>query len=142
MAEIVRKGTRIARFSRYVPETIRTYLPAWLAQNQAAMAIHPYLRGEHRHPVASNTQCTQQSEQLRRMATTPYGRLILNSTNQALNLRGVRMPGEEEVPVIWKEFWLKNKMLARQNAINRSAIGYGQAYTTVLPGQIGIKAED
>ena len=142
MAEIVRMGTRFSRFSRYVPETIRTYLPAWLAQNQAAMAIDPYLRGEHPLPVASNTQSTQEREQLRRMATTPYGRLILNSTTQALNLRGVRMPGEEEVPTIWKEFWLKNKMLARQNAINRSAIGYGQAYTTVLPGQIGIKAED
>src|SRR5699024_11890539 len=114
MAEMVRTGSRFSRYSRDVPDTIRTHLPALLAQNHAAMAIDPYLRGEHPLPVASNTQSTQEREQLRRMATTPYGRLILNSTTQALNLRGVRMPGEEEVPVIWKEFWLKNKMLARQ----------------------------
>lgn len=142
MAEIVSMGTRFSRYSRYVPEVIRSYLPAWLAQQQAALSIDPYLRGEHPLPVASNTQSTQEREQLRLMATTPYGRLILNSTTQALNLRGVRMPGEEEIPPIWKEFWLRNKMLARQNAINRSAIGYGQAYSTVLPGQLGIKAED
>lgn len=142
MAEIVSMGSRFSRYSKYVPEVIRTYLPAWLAQQQAALAIDPYLRGEHPLPVASNSQSTQEREQLRLMATTPYGRLILNSTTQALNLRGVRMPGNEEVPPIWKDFWLKNKMLARQNAINRSAIGYGQGYSTVLPGQLGLKSED
>lgn len=142
MAEIVTMGTKFSKYSRYVPEVIRTYLPAWLAQQNAALAIDPYLRGEHPLPVASNSQSTQEREQLRLMATTPYGRLILNSTTQALNLRGVRMPGNEDVPPIWKEFWLRNKMLARQNAINRSAIGYGQAYSTVLPGQLGLKAED
>lgn len=142
MAEIVKMGTRFSRFAKYVPETIRTYLPVWLAQNQAAMAIDPYLRGEHPLPVSSNTQSTQEREILRKMATTPYGRLILNSTTQALNVRGVRSPGEEEIPGVWRDFWLKNKMVARQNAIFRSAVGYGQGYTSVLPGQLGISAED
>src|SRR5699024_7701830 len=142
MAEIVKMGTRFSRFAKYVPETIRTYLPVWLAQNQAAMAIDPYLRGEHPLPVSSNTPSTQQREILRKMATTPYGRLILNSTTQALNVRGVRSPGEEEIPGVWRDFWLKNKMVARQNAIFRSAVGYGQGYTSVLPGQLGISAED
>src|SRR5699024_1148868 len=66
----------------------------------------------------------------------------LNSTTQALNVRGVRSPGEEEIPGVWRDFWLKNKMVARQNAIFRSAVGYGQGYTSVLPGQLGISAED
>lgn len=142
MAEIVKVGQRMARYSSYVPTVIQTYLPAWLAQQQAALAVDPYLRGEHPLPVSSNSQSTQEREALRRLAATPFGRVILNSTTQALNVRGVRMPGSDEVPQVWRDFWLRNKMVARQNAIWRPAIGYGQGYTSVLPGQLGINAED
>src|SRR5699024_10434450 len=138
MAAIVMMGTRFSRLAKYVPESIRTYLPVWVAQNQAAMAIDPDLRGQHLLQATSNAPSTQEREILRKMATTPYGRLILNSTAQALNVRGVRSPGEEEIPGVWRDFWLKNKMVARQNAIFRSAVGYGQGYTSVLPGQLGI----
>lgn len=142
MAEIEKKGAGAGRYRGYVQDVLRTYLPAWLAQQDAALSIDPYLRGEHPLPVASAKLNTKERDQLRYLASTPHARLLLNSSTQALNLRGIREPGSDEIPPMWKEFWVRNRMPARQNAIHRSAIAYGCAYSSVLPGQLGIKGED
>lgn len=126
----------------YVSDVLRNYLPAWLAQRDVALAVDPYLRGEHPLPIASNSQSKNELEQLRYLAFTPYARLILNTSIQALNIKGMRAEGEDDQPEVWKKLWIRNGMEARQIARWRSAVGYGQAYSTVLPGQLGLKQED
>lgn len=129
------------RKASYVSDVLRTYLPAWVAQRDVALAVDPYLRGEHPLPVASSSQTKTELEQLRTLAFTPYARLILNTSIQALNIKGVRVEGADDQPEAWKSFWLRNGMEARQIARWRSAVGYGHGYSTVLPGELGIKGE-
>lgn len=138
MAEVARSSYR---YAGYVPAVIRTYIGVWDAARQAALYIDPYLRGEHPLPIASNSQTQAEQYELRKIAGTPYGRMILKSSTQALRVKGLRVPGERETPEIWDKLWTRNKMKARQNGITRSAVGYGVGYSLLLPGELGITRE-
>ncbi len=67
--------------------------------------------------------------------------LVVNSVAQGLFVDGFRASDPETHRVttsdnvrIWHDLWQANRMDARQAAIYRSAITYGSAYATVLPG--------
>lgn len=130
------------RKGSYVTDVLRNYLPAWVAQRDVALAVDPYLRGEHPLPIASASQSKTELEQLRYLSSTPYARLILNTSIQALNIKGVRVKGQDDQPEAWQKLWIRNGMEARQLGRWRSAVGYGHGYSTVLPGQLGLKQED
>ena len=128
-----------SRYRNYVPAVIRNYITAWKASRDAALVVDPYLRGEHPLPLASNNRTKQEEAALRKIASAPYGRLILRSCTQSIKLRGVLEPGSTETPPIWRDLWLANRMPARQVGRVRSAIGFGVAYSSVLPGSLGIE---
>ena len=130
------------RLGSYVRDVLATYLDAWVAQRDVALSVDPYLRGEHPLPIASQSQTKTELEQLRTLAFTPYARLILNSSIQALNIKGVRVEGADDQPEAWKKFWIRNGMEARQLARWRAAVGYGHGYSSVLPGELGLKGEE
>lgn len=140
MAEVV--AYRSGRYASYVPAVIRNYIGAWGAQRDAALAIDPYLRGEHALPIMSNSQGKEEQAALREIAQTPYGRLILRSCTQGLKVKGVRIGDSDDTPEIWNKLWMKNRMQARQTGIVRAAVGYGHSYTSVLPGLLGLKQEE
>lgn len=131
-----------ARYKNYVPALIRTYITAWKASRDAAFTVDPYLRGEHPLPLASNNRTKSEEAELRKIASAPYGRLILRSCTQAIKLRGVLEPGSSDTPAIWKDLWLANRMDARQVGRVRSAIGFGIGYSSVLPGKLGLEGKD
>lgn len=135
-----------SRNASYVQTVLATYIPAWLAQRTAALYVDPYLRGETPFSLIGNSQQqTAEREKLKALATTPYVRTILHSATQALNITGFRVDGGEEddgVPEIYKKFWIGNRMEARQNGIWRPSIGYGAAYTSVLPGPRGLSGKE
>lgn len=139
-------STTAARNSSYVQSVLSTYIPAWLAQRTAALYIDPYLRGETPFSlIGNNQQQTAEREKLKALATTPYARTILHTSTQSLNITGFRVDGgsdDDEVPEIYKKFWIGNRMEARQNAIWRPGIGFGASYTVVLPGQRGISGKE
>ena len=151
MAQLVKEVDAVvsrtaSRNASCVQTVLATYIPAWLAQRTAALEIDPYLRGETPFSLIGNhQQGTAEKEKLKALATTPYVRTILQSSTQALNITGFRVDGgndDEEVPEIYRKFWLGNRMEARQNGIWRPSIGFGASYTVVLPGPRGLSGKE
>ncbi len=68
---------------------------------------------------------------LARKSQTNFLPLVLDIFSQSLKVDNY-LSGES-TPSVW-EWWLRNKMAARQTGINRTALHYGVAYATVLPG--------
>ena len=59
--------------------------------------------------------------------------LVIDSVAQSMYVDGYRAPqGDDESPA-W-DIWQRNRLDARQIGVHRAALGYGVAYTVVLPG--------
>ena len=124
-----------ARYSGYVVELLRHYFPLWKAQKDHALAMDPYVTGRHPLPIAAKGQTKAEQDQLREIARTPYGTLIINSCVQAMKVTGIRSADDSEMPDIWRNLWTKNRMGARQVGIIKPAIAYGLSYSSILPGE-------
>ena len=127
-----------SRYRSYTVELIRSYFPLWKAQKEHALAMDPYITGNHPLPIAADGQTKAEQAALREIARTPYGTLIINASVQALKVTGIRSADDTEMPEIWRNLWAKNRMNARQEGIFRPAIGYGSSYSSLLPGTIGL----
>lgn len=68
---------------------------------------------------------------LARKSQTNFLPLVLDIFSQSLKVDNY-LSGET-TPKVW-EWWLRNKLNARQTGINRTALHYGVSYATVLPG--------
>lgn len=127
-----------ARYSGYVVELLRHYFPLWKAQKDHALAMDPYITGNHPLPIAAKGQTKAEQDALREIARTPYGTLIINSCVQAMKITGIRSADDSEMPDIWRNLWARNRMGARQVGFIRPAIAYGLSYSSILPGEIGL----
>lgn len=75
-----------------------------------------------------------EKEQLARLAYTPILRLIVEECAQQMILEGVQSPGRDTA-ALWDP-WERNGMPSRQGALFNATLGYGLAYTQILPGMV------
>ncbi|WP_117198072.1 phage portal protein [Nocardiopsis sp. TNDT3] len=70
------------------------------------------------------------------LAKTPWLGLVVSAVSQSMYVDGYRTPTGGSVDPVWA-IWQRNGMDARQVALRRAGLAYGQAYETVLPGDSG-----
>lgn len=91
--------------------------------------------------IAVPQHASTEQKGLRDLAESGWMRLVVTNLAQQLLAEQAtssqRTPPENErvAPVMMP--WLRNRMESRQRAIHRAALGYGYAYTTVMPGDTG-----
>lgn len=69
-------------------------------------------------------------------STTNFLPLLVDTFSQVMKVDGYFQKGSAEDATPW-QWWQRNRMGARQTGIHRSALQYGVAYATVLPGDKG-----
>lgn len=106
--------------------------PAFRSERDRLDKIDTWLRWDHDSPFMPRER-TKEYKQLADRAQTPWGSLIVTSVAQAMYVDGYRSQSETENSQAWN-WWQINGMDSRQIAIHRAMLGYGLAYTTVLPG--------
>jgi len=112
-AMIAHRGTKTARLDRIRSYVRDTYEPTWLAAGTPT-----------------------ELRVLARMSRVNLLRLVVDSVTQAMYVDGYRGQGAAEDEAAW-EIWQRNRMDARQIGVHRAALTYGEAFCTVLPGQLG-----
>lgn len=73
---------------------------------------------------------------LRDLSETPWLGLVITTVAQLLHGELIRTATDRNLDAMWAP-WQKNRMHARQHAIHRAALAYGQAFASVLPGDQG-----
>ena len=76
---------------------------------------------------------TAELRYLLELSKTPWLNLVVTTVAQTLYVDGYRSPDQRDNSPLWRT-WQANKFNARQIAIHRSALAYGYAYATSLPG--------
>lgn len=98
--------------------------------------IHAYLAGTPNDLyMPPNARASTEYNSLRGKAVVNYVGLVVDVMAQGLIVEGYRTkaaPGD--TPNTAWETWQANQMDKRQTGLNRSAVSYGVAYTTTLPG--------
>lgn len=110
-------------------------VPGWQQERQKLDRIDNWLRWTP-EKVRVPTSADQEEKYLRDLAETPWLSLVVTTVAQQLVAELVRSAKSLNVDQLW-EPWVRNRMPSRQRAIHRAALGYGYAYTTVLPGDSG-----
>jgi len=113
-------------------------LPLYQAEQEQLDYIDRWARWDHDDPHAPRASTTEYKELIGR-SQTPWLSLVVTATAQSLYVEGYRDAEGNDSPA-W-EYWQRNGMDRRQMAIHRAAVGYGSAYTTVLPGKDPITGE-
>ena len=116
-----------------------TLLPAFFAEREKLDRIDRWLRWDHDEPVSAR-QASREHNELRARAQTPLGDLIVTAVAQELYVEGHRRSDDQEDTSGWSA-WQANGMDSRQIALHRAALGYGEAYASVLPGQTTLGEE-
>ena len=107
-------------------------LPAFFEERRKLDVIDSWMRWDHDKPVSAH-QATREHQELAKRAQTPLGSLIVTAAAQELYVEGYRRSDAPEDKGPWRA-WQVNGMDARQIALHRAALGYGEAYNVVLPG--------
>lgn len=81
-------------------------------------------------------RASTEQKQLRDMSRTPYLGLVVTSLSQTLAVDGYRQPTEMRHSGPWAT-WRANGMPARQLALHRAVLTFGDAYLVVMPGRDG-----
>jgi hypothetical protein len=124
------------------PEAMRELLndellPAYKLDRNVLDRIDGWMRWK---PEDAKTKATSDKEikYLKEISKTPWAKLVVESTAQALAVEGLYAPHEtiESMDPLWAP-WDRNDMETKQGAIHRAACGYGSAYTATLPGDTG-----
>lgn len=87
------------------------------------------------------SHANREQKNLRDLSESGWMGLVVTNVAQQLFAEQIRStirkaPEGEKVAPIWLP-WLRNRMPSRQRAIHRAALGYGYAYTSVMPGDTG-----
>lgn len=105
--------------------------PAYRDQRSKMDIIDSWLRLTHEGPKIPRN-ASQEHKWIATLAKTPLLSTVVTTVSQALYCTGYKTALQGENP--WRT-WQANDMDASQIRIHRAAIGYGTAYTVVLPGQ-------
>lgn len=92
--------------------------------------------GAYRSTVEIPADAPPLMRELARKSETNYLPLLVKTFSQVMKVDGyVTAEGEGETdPWVW---WQRNRMDSRQTGLTRSALSYGAAYATALPGTYG-----
>lgn len=110
-------------------------LPAQIAERQRLDVIDKWWRWNPEEIVLPN-HADREQRALREVSETPWLSLVVTTIAQQLVCELIRSGETDEVGELWKP-WQRNRMQSRQRAIHRAALGYGYAYSTVMPGDSG-----
>lgn len=106
--------------------------PAFKAERERLNGIDKWYRWEPEDPKLPRG-ATAELKYLLKLSKTPWLNLVVTTVAQTLYVDGYRSPNDIDTSPIWRT-WHANKFNARQVAIHRSALAYGYAYATALPG--------
>lgn len=73
---------------------------------------------------------------LARKASTNFLPLVVDTFSQVMKVDGYYTPGSPENASPW-QWWLRNRMGARQTGVHRAGLQYGASYVVCLPGDPG-----
>jgi hypothetical protein len=106
-------------------------LPAFRAERIRLNEIDKWLRWENAE-LTIPRGATAELRSLLQLSKTPWLPLVVTTSGQALSMNGYRSPeSSDDLPPY--RLWQINDMDLRSSAVYRAALGYGVAYTTVLP---------
>lgn len=108
-------------------------LPQWQSERDKLDRIDRWARWDHDDPHRPR-HATAEYRELAARAQAPWGDLVVGSVAQTLYVEGYRRPEAPEDSVGWT-IWQANGMDGRQVALHRSALTYGLAFGTCLPGR-------
>lgn len=106
--------------------------PAYLFEKNELDYIDKWYRWDHDRPHTP-TNASVEYKQIADRAQTPFLHLVVTTVAQALYVEGYRTAKTADNSPAWSD-WQRNGMDARQLAIHRNALAYGQSYAVVLPG--------
>ncbi|MFE3144739.1 phage portal protein [Streptomyces scopuliridis] len=113
-------------------EAAKKGMDALTAERATLDRIDDYDRGTHDPPYMPPT-ADAEYKLLAERAVTNWIPLLVKTPAQALAVENYRHKGEsDKTAPEWTE-WQRNRMDARQNAVHRAALIYGQSFVTVLP---------
>jgi len=105
---------------------------AFMAERERLDRIDNWWRWSHDSPHQPR-QATAEYQELSKRSQSPWLGLVVTSVAQALFVEGYRRAEDPDNAEPWG-WWQANGMDARQIAVHRSALAYGLAYGTALPG--------
>lgn len=107
--------------------------------DRIALAMKPCAEGDApRVEIPRDAPATMAN--LARKSSTNFLPLVVDTFSQVMKVDGYYTPGSAENASPW-EWWMRNRMGARQTGVHRAALQYGASYMTVLPGTVGPQAE-
>lgn len=107
--------------------------PAFAKEKERLDRIDLWYRWNHEDPKLPRG-ATAELKYLIQLSKTPWLNLVVTSVAQTLYVDGFRSPEVPDNSEVWKT-WLANDFDSRQVAVHRSALAYGLAFATVMPGQ-------
>lgn len=110
-------------------------IPGWTKERQNLDVIDSWMRWNPEKVRVPN-HADQEEKYLRDLAETPWLSLVVTTVAQQLVGELVRSSERDDTAALWRP-WIRNRMPSRQRAIHRAALGYGYAYTQVMPGDSG-----
>lgn len=110
-------------------------LPGMLSEKPILDEIDKWMRWDPEEVQLPRT-AAQEKKFLAKLSETPWLMLVVNTLSQQLIAETVRSSEIDKVDPLWGP-WLRNRMASRQRAIHKAAVGYGYAYTSVMPGDTG-----
>lgn len=114
-------------------------LPQWRTERTRLDRIDLWWRWQHEKPHMPR-QVTNEYKELQERSQTPWLGLVVSNVAQLLYVDGYRTTDATENAPAWL-IWQANSWDARQIAVHRAALAYGQAYATVLPGVMATTGE-
>lgn len=113
-------------------------MPSFLRQRERTLYLDKWYRGQ---PIEGegpyrprHAEINDEYVDLAERSPTPWLRLVVGSTAQAIFLEGVRASGSSENLEAWST-WQENGMDAKQGSLYRAVLAHGLAYATALPGE-------
>jgi hypothetical protein len=125
---------------RAVAELASDHFRVWQRATNKAKILDLWARGDSEHdrydkpalPATANEEYTE----LRDIAPSPWGRLVIGAVAQTLGVTSHRSTADpaEESTETFTEAWRLNGLASRQGGVYRAALGQNMAFVTTLPG--------
>jgi hypothetical protein len=94
--------------------------------------LHDYIHNKQRFLWLPST-APAEVRRIAEMSRVNVLGLVISSVAQSMYVDGYRAPKSTDEEPAW-DLWQRNQLDARQLGVHRSALSYGVAYTTALPG--------
>ena len=114
--------------------------PAFISELSRLNRLDRWWRWDHDRPHTPR-HSTDEYQELSARAQTPWLGLVVTSVAQALYVEGYRRAEDPDNATGW-DWWQANRLDSRQIPVHRSALAYGQAYLSVLPGTDPLTGDD